>query len=257
MIMAEFQFHVTGLAKHASRRLRRLTKPALPLSVPFVGVLFLVAVTYSVQNPGEIRITAPRSGSVTDQTFVDVAGTVGNARVEEIRLVVNGLARTVAVKGGQFLSRVPLFQGENTIQAMASGAIANLTSGSELVDVTAKIPRFAIWTELTWEGPGDIDLHLYLPNGEHCYYRQKKTPSGAWLDIDNTTRDGPEHIIMEKALPGTYRMSVLYFAAKEGPPRTVPWRLTVRLKEGQIQRTYSGTLTFVNEERIIDTFSFP
>jgi hypothetical protein len=152
---------------------------------------------------------------------------------------------------------VPLFQGENTIQALASGAIANLTSGSEIIGVTAKIPRFAIWTELTWEGPGDIDLHLYLPNGEHCYFEQKKTTSGAWLDIDNTTRDGPEHIIMEKAITGTYRLSVRYYAPKEGPPRTVPWRLTVRLNEGQIHRTYAGALTFVNEERIIDTFSFP
>lgn len=257
--MAELQFHANGLAKHVLRRLRRLAKapPPLPFPVPLVGVLFLVAVTYSVQNPGEIRITAPRTGSVTNQTFVDVAGTVGNSRVEEIELVVNGLARTVAVTKGRFLSRVPLFRGENTIQALPSGAVANLTSGSEPIDVTASIPRFAIWTELTWEGPGDIDLHLYLPNGEHCYYRQKKTPSGAWLDIDNTARDGPEHIIMEKALPGTYRLSVLYFAAKDGPPRRIPWRLTVRLGENRIHQTFSGTLTSVNEERIVDTFSFP
>jgi uncharacterized protein YfaP (DUF2135 family) len=255
--MADFQFDVTGLPKHTSRRLRRLSKASLSFSVPFVGAVFLVAVTYSVQKPGEIRITAPQGGSATNQTFVDVAGTVENHRVEAIQLVVNGLARTVAVNEGNFSSRVPLFQGENTIHALPSGAIANLTSGSEIVHVTATIPRFAIWTELTWEGPGDIDLHLYLPNGEHCYYQQKKTTSGAWLDIDNTVRDGPEHIIMEKAIPGTYRLSVVYYASSTVGPRRVPWRLTVRLKEDQVHRTYSGALASVKEEQIVDTFSFP
>ena len=255
--MADFHFDVSGLPKHTSRRLRRLIKRPLSFSVPFVGALFIVAVTYSVQNPGAIRITAPASGSATSQTFVDVGGTVENHRVEAIQLVVNRLARSVAVNEGKFSSRVPLFHGENTIHALPNGAIANFTSGSRIVHVTATIPRFAIWTELTWEGAGDIDLHLYLPNGEHCYYQQKKTPSGAWLDIDNTIRDGPEHIIMEKVIAGTYRLSVLYYASSKGGPRRVPWRLTVRLKEGQVQRTYSGSLAFVKEEQIVDTFSFP
>ena len=236
--------------------MRRLIHSSPPHG-PVVAALALAAITYCIQNPGEIRIRAPANSAITNQTFADVVGTVENRRLDKVQLIVNGSARTVAVDNGNFSSRVPLFPGKNVIQASASGAVVNLTAGSEVVHVTAEIPRSDVWSELTWDGRGDIDLHLYLPNGEHCYYQQKKTNSGAWLDIDNTERDGPEHIILENAIPGRYRLTVLYFAANKVSRPAIPWKVTVRLKDGQIQRTYSGVLTVEKEEQLVDGFLFP
>ena len=113
----------------------------------------------------------------------------------------------------------------------------------------------AIWSELTWGGPGDIDFHLYLPYGGHCYY-QNKSVGGAVLDVDNTSGYGPEHITMENAPPGEYRLSVLYYSGSGETPPPVSWRVTIRLRDGEVQQSFSGTLGSVKAEQTVTTFRF-
>ena len=210
---------------------------------------------YASNYPGEIRINVSTNGPVSEPA-ITVTGTVENKRLQTILLDVNGSARTVTVDQGYFESRVPLVPGENIIHASVEGTLANLIGGSNVTRVVAQISPSAIWTELDWGGVGDIDLHLYLPNKEHCFYGNKQTPSGAVLDVDNQERDGPEHITMTNAIPGTYRVTVLYFAAKVDPTRPVPWRVTMRLNNGGV-RVYSGELRSVHEEQTVATFTLP
>ncbi|HXI99986.1 MAG TPA: hypothetical protein VNH44_02110 [Micropepsaceae bacterium] len=249
MAQLSFWLNASSDADFQRRRKIRHLKQAAVVSV------VTAAAIYGVENPGEIRITQPADGVATNASVVALAGEVENPRIDTITLNVNGAARTVPVAGGKFAASVPLIPGENTIQATAGGIVANFSGGSNIVRVPAEITPAAVWTELTWDGPGDIDLHLYLPNGEHCFFDNKTTRAGAKLDVDNTTNDGPEHIIMENPLTGPYRISVLYFASASRPARPVSWQVTVRLKNNEI-RHFSGRLYEEKEEQDVYAFSF-
>ena len=251
--MQEFYFKVDGLTEEDLPRGKKFKLR----STIFVWTTIIVATIYAINYPGQIKINSPKSGFSTNNNVITVTGTVGNIRTKRITLNVNGSSRTLLVQKGAFTSKVPLIRGENTIQASVGGVASNILGRSKVLKVTAQIPRFDIWTELNWNGPGDVDLHLYLPNGEHCYYKQKNTGSGAMLDIDNKERDGPEHIFMENAILGEYRVSVLYYRADSDPPRPISWQVTVRLKDREVQRMYSGVLRASKEEQTVDTFAFP
>lgn len=179
-----------------------------------------------------------------------MSGTVKNPAVKAVTLVTNGSRRPVTVQNGTFATKVPLIPGENQIQAITRG-IASVP-----IKVIANIPRSDIWMESSWAGEGDVDLHLYLPNGQHCFYQNNST-SGAMLDVDNTQRDGPEHIVMEHAIPGKYRVTVLYYRAAKQPPPPVDWQVTVRLREGRTRQTFTGRLSYQGEEQTVSTFTFP
>lgn len=253
--MDEVIFRVRGLAKEDFKRLRKQVLRPPGGNHLLLGTVLFVATVYATNHPGEIVITSPAGDTPTNGATVEVAGTVDNKLTPRVVLTVNGSSRSLLVENGRFSTKVPLIRGDNFIQASASGVISNLLAGSNLVRISADIPSFDIWTELTWEGQGDVDLHLYLPNGEHVYYKQMTSASGALLDIDNRERDGPEHIAMQTAIPGQYRVSVHYFAQRDRSSLEVPWQVMIRLRDGAFCR-YSGVLRTEDEEQTVDTFTF-
>lgn len=237
----EFDFRIEGLTEENLARQARgeQARKISPSIVAWTAVV--VATVYAVSYPGQITIQPSVSGSSTSNRVITVSGTVENPNVSVITLTVNRAPRNVPVTNGRFTSKVPLVRGNNTIQASVAGVAANVTAGSNVINVTAAVPRAAIWIELVWDGPGDIDLYLLLPNGERCYF-QNPTTSGAVLDVDNRVSDGPEHVTMEKAIPGDYKVFVHYYAPVGGRLTPVPWRVTMRLADGDIERTFSGSL---------------
>ncbi|MFC1574718.1 hypothetical protein ACFL3Z_01410, partial [Gemmatimonadota bacterium] len=201
---------------------------------------------------GGVSITEPRSGLVTRDRVIPVAGEVTDPEVQRITLAVNNEERFVSVENGRFETMVPLVTGQNTIQALLSP-----TAYSERVTVQADVAPADVWIELTWDGPGDIDLHLYMPNGEHVYFGDKLSDAGAELDVDNTRQDGPEHITMTQAIPGEYRVAVRYYSSRTRPGgNQVPWQILVRLNAGQTAQRFTGVLNAPGEEVVVYTFSF-
>jgi len=227
-------------------------------------VAIAAAVIFVAFPATHVRITSVTDSSgnkaiafVTREQSVVVRGTVSNPRVSRIFLKVNGLSWPVTVDHGAFLERVALISGTNRIQASLDRRGLGLFGSSQPVRLAAAIAPADIWSELTWEGAGDIDLHLALPDNEECSYVSKTTQAGATLDFDNTVRDGPEHIAMTKASPGNYQFKVVYFKAATSPPREVPWSLTLRLRNGAMQRTYTGVLKDVGETQTVVDFHWP
>lgn len=45
---------------------------------------------------------------------------------------------------------------------------------------------------LTWDGYGDVDLHVVEPDSTHVYFNRPIGRAG-YLDVDNIIADGPEH----------------------------------------------------------------
>jgi len=201
---------------------------------------------------GGVRLTQPQAGLVTRERVIPVAGEVTDPGAQRVTLVVNGEERTVSVQGGRFETMVPLLTGQNTIQAFLGP-----NAYSQRVTVQADVAPADVWIQLTWDGPGDIDLHLYLPNREHVYYGNKQSAAGAQLDVDNTRQDGPEHITMTRAIPGEYRVAVRYFGRGIRPSGSpVPWQVLMRLDQGQATRRFTGVLNSPGEEVVVYTFSF-
>ncbi len=93
-----------------------------------------------------------------------------------------------------------------------------------LVAPTATASQGFFTAQLTWDGTGDVDLHVYEPNGSHVYYSDSNGDSG-YLDVDNTTSYGPEHYFAscesDKLQVGTYKVSVANYSDAEGRRATV------------------------------------
>lgn len=77
---------------------------------------------------------------------------------------------------------------------------------------------------LTWNGSGDVDLHIYEPDGRHVYWSSLVGNSG-YLDVDNTVANGPEHYYAscnsDKLQLGSYRIAVANYSRADGRTATV------------------------------------
>jgi len=257
------RFQVTDLGKESLRRLHhhhpvkrpamgRLATwakaPGLWMAAGIGAVAFVAA-----GDPAQIKIFST-GGARTQEPSMLVSGTVTGRPHKRVFLSVNGMVRPVTVIHGTFQSNLPLVRGRNSIQASTDGNFWLPLGTSNSLKIAADIPIPDIWSELTWEGEGDLDLHMQTPDKQECWYQNKDTSTGAVLDVDNTVRDGPEHITMERANSGSYTISVVYYTAKT--PKPVPWQLTVRFRGGK-PHTYSGAVQTQGERSTAAMFAFP
>lgn len=227
------------------------------------GCTLVVAAIALYQPPGRDQvaitsISSPAGGSAvrgfTRDESVIVKGAVKSAGVREVVLEVNGVRRPVTVQNRGFESRVPLIRGRNRIQALLDRKETGISGETETVKLVADIPPVLVWSELTWDGVADVDLHMTDALGEECWYGQHgPTKGGAFLDFDNTQQDGPEHITVSGEHPGSYRIWVNYFSAR-GRSIPVTWRVTLRLGTGAV-RTSTGVLTQPGENQTVATFT--
>ena len=228
--------------------------PSLIFWGAVVAAVYTLAQPLIRIDPQQLGIASTLPGSRTSDTSVVINGAVGGNLVADgvktIRLRVNDSDRLVSINNQRFSTRVPLVRGRNMIQAF----VGNLAS--KPIRIMADLPRYDIWIEISWEGVGDVDLHLLTPGGESVNYTHRQSSTGAILDFDNTTADGPEHILMERAVPGSYRLSVNYFSTRGRDPSPIRYRITVKLADGRTVRSFDRVLSLQGETQLVDTFTF-
>lgn len=61
----------------------------------------------------------------------------------------------------------------------------------------------------------DVDLHVFEPTGEECYYGNSETEIEGQLTIDVTNGYGPEMYVLRNAVNGKYRASLSYYLDDE------------------------------------------
>ena len=105
---------------------------------------------------------------------------------------------------------------------------------------------------LTWDDYADIDLHCIDPSGAHIYYANKYSPTGGYLDYDNTHAYGPENIYFNPAPVGTYKVYLHYYSENNGVS-SVNYSVVI-FKNGQGLR-YLGTISGEGSIVDIDTFT--
>ncbi len=88
---------------------------------------------------------------------------------------------------------------------------------------------------LTWDTKTDIDLHVVTPNGEECFYRNKKISAG-FLDYDNQKGFGPETFTLHTDNTGTYAIKICYYAG------ALQTNVTLSIIDATGNKKYHGTL---------------
>ena len=77
--------------------------------------------------------------------------------------------------------------------------------------IIADLP-VAIRVVLNWnKDDTDIDLWIYDPRGEDCYFGKPKTELGGRLSNDFTAGFGPEQFLLKKAVKGKYKIKTNFF----------------------------------------------
>ena len=109
--------------------------------------------------------------------------------------------------------------------AIASRVRTQIDSAlNSLVTPPAEASSGFFTATLTWNGSGDVDLHVYEPGGDHVYY-SNMTGRAGYLDVDNTVANGPEHYYAscspDRLQAGTYRVAVANYARATGRAATV------------------------------------
>jgi uncharacterized protein YfaP (DUF2135 family) len=67
---------------------------------------------------------------------------------------------------------------------------------------------------ITWNTDNtDVDLHVFEPTGEECFYSNRTTKIGGEITQDVTRGYGPEMYVLPKAAPGKYRIQAHYYAS--------------------------------------------
>lgn len=105
-----------------------------------------------------------------------------------------------------------------------NGAFA-LWGRSPVYNIHGSFTTPRVQAQLTWNGPGDVDLHFKGPNVGHCYYANKTLSGTGWsvtLDYDNVVSYGPENIHAYGTIPaGSDTVFVNYYSSSLQANRAV------------------------------------
>ncbi len=159
----------------------------------------------------ELVISSPPAR--TSDNVITISGLVKNASsigASSVTFLVNGLLQPVALDdNGSFRNKVVLFHGDNLIDIDYRGVAQKVHRQFKVHSTTAPVKaRFT----LVWDAGGsDMDLHVYGPGEQHCYYGRNQTATMV-LDVDNRSGYGPENISVKLARSsGTYEIYVRHY----------------------------------------------
>ena len=155
---------------------------------------------------------SPEEGAQFDDNVITISGSVeledaGGGRTpydgDLVVLTLNSVDQLIEVVGGTFSNAVSIFSGDNILRYRATGLDGNTGLSIPLTVVGTFVPDDVVIT-LSWDSPtSDIDLHVWNPLGEHCYYGHPQISDG-FLDIDDVNGYGPETFTATSAINGTY-----------------------------------------------------
>ncbi len=208
-------------------------------SMRLVGYALLALAQYdaAVELFERLRILRPFEGEayLEEALALDAAGQIDRAAENYEILLAREWARhdqelttTARTHYARLLrsalERAPLSPAD---QRALRGRLAEL--GDEPAD-------FALTTH--WSSDQvDIDLWVYEPTGEKCFYQHKTTRTGGELFWDTTDGLGPELYEARKTVPGAYDSMVHYYGSS-APRLAVPAALLVVVDRKDSERTF-------------------
>ncbi|MBS1537013.1 MAG: DUF2135 domain-containing protein [Bacteroidetes bacterium] len=112
---------------------------------------------------------------------------------------------------------------------------------------------------LNWDADNcDMDLWVFDPSNEKCFYSHPNTEIGGHLSRDMTGGYGPEEFILKKALAGKYQVKVQYYGSQQqkiAGATTIQLELYTRYMTGREEKK-TITLRLKNPKELIDVGEF-
>jgi uncharacterized protein YfaP (DUF2135 family)/uncharacterized protein YegJ (DUF2314 family) len=172
-----------------------------------------------------VNITFPVDGHTYGNRVLSLSGTInGFETITSAIVEVNGTAFRLSVSNNtSYNQSIAINNGTNTIKITCYGTVDNerMAVATKEICVTGDFDTIPLYTQLRWNtNYSDVDLHLlragYNVNNMwtvyDCFYNNKTTTWGAYLDVDDVNGYGPEHItIPSNPASGTYTLLVHYF----------------------------------------------
>jgi hypothetical protein len=130
-------------------------------------------------------------------------------------LLKNGLRKNlVSITAPQHANSTPLFKWENDFAWSYNGNITDAIR--EKVKAAGGNVEADVRVSLAWSNYDDLDLHAYLPSGEHIYFGNKR----GILDVDMNagrghSREPVENLAFMRPKDGVYHVEVNQFAQRE------------------------------------------
>lgn len=177
--------------------------------------------------PVQVKITRPINGWSSDR-LMELEAEISDPGINFAYLIENGNERMVRVQNQRVNEKMVLSPGTNQVivQVKKDGVMY-----SDHVVLYSEVPKKDIKIILSWDTDGtDVDLHVFNPAGEECYYGNRETKEGGVLDVDITNGYGPEIFTQANAVKGEYRVKVYYYSSHDYPQSFA--RVQVILFEG-------------------------
>ncbi|WP_027858597.1 hypothetical protein [Marinobacterium jannaschii] len=161
-------------------------------------------------NASPIIISSHKNGQRVKSRVITLKGRARMAANQTVAVRFNGAEQEASVNGdGAFSTKVVMKAGQNELEVCYDAFCTPL-------QLNAEIARLSLMATLTWKGGGDLDLHVETPDGDHCFYSDKRADS-CLLDIDDTKGRNPENISIPTAAPtGQYRFWVVNYNGNRG-----------------------------------------
>lgn len=174
-------------------------------------------------GPMAIEIYDPLDSLTTASRVAFVAGEfIGRGRYPSTAMLrVNGAySQEIAVDPfGSFFTSAILPERVNTLEVSGFDSLNSRTATSSVqVNFIGTFP--ALRATLSWNGQGDLDLHMANPIGQECFFGNSPI-GGMELDADNVFGYGPETISVVSPQTGLYTVTVENFSGTLGLTATV------------------------------------
>lgn len=174
-------------------------------------------------GPMAIEIFDPLDSLTTASRVAFVSGEfIGRGRYPSTAtLLVNGTySQEIAVDPfGSFFTSAILPERVNTLEVSGFDSLNSRTATRSVqVNFIGTFP--ALRATLSWNGQGDLDLHMANPIGQECFFGNSPI-GGMELDADNVFGYGPETISVVSPQTGLYTVTVENFSGTLGLTATV------------------------------------
>jgi tetratricopeptide (TPR) repeat protein len=208
-------------------------------SMRLVGYSLLALAQYEVAVELFERLRLLRSfegeAYLEEALALDSAGRVDRA-AENYEIL---LAREWARHDGELTTTAKMHYGRLLRSVLARAPLSNeekRTVRARLAELDAQPADFSLTTH--WSSDQvDIDLWVYEPGGEKCFYQYRTTRAGGELFWDTTDGLGPELYRAKSAQRGSYDSMVHYYGSS-APRLSVPAALLVVVDRKDHERSF-------------------
>ena len=161
----------------------------------------------------EINITSPENSEIIDDDEFYLIGNIENFSGENAILNLNGEEQDIEVDYfGNFHQYIQIDEWYNEFFVRATNNQGN-TGVSDIYTIYRYEQTNELRIELYWDTDDtDVDLHIWDPDGNHCYYGDKFAIPNGYLEQDITDGFGPEIFYQSDVSLGNYIVKVHFYS---------------------------------------------